>query len=101
VQEGFTLRIGHTLCMAMPWVLVHNSSEVPISNKVARLLRDGLDTAESGRDLIARIRGLATAGETRIELSDDEADAVRKVLDVKLQVAPPDLREEINRRYSL
>jgi hypothetical protein len=80
------------------WVLVHGLSEVPMSDEVARLLRDGLDTSETGRDLIVRIRSLAKRGETRIELSDDDTELVVNVLGLKLHPSlTPAVRDEINR----
>jgi hypothetical protein len=80
------------------WTLLHGTIEVPLTDEVAELLRDGLRTSETGHDLGARIRDGASRGETRIKLSNDEAELVRNVLGLKLRASlPADVVDEINR----
>jgi hypothetical protein len=80
------------------WTLLHGTIEVPLTDEVADLLRDGLHTSKTGHDLLTRIRDGASRGETRIKLSDDEVGLVRNVLGLKLHASlPADVVDEINR----
>jgi hypothetical protein len=80
------------------WTLLHGTVEVPLTDEVAALLRDGLRASETGRELAGRIRDGASRGETRIKLSNDEAELVRSVLGLKLHASlPADVVDEINR----
>ena len=79
------------------WILVHGS-EVPMSDEVAGRPREGLHSAETGRNLLDRIRDIAGRGENQIELSDDEADLVGEALSLKLDPSISDeVRDGINR----